>query len=114
MLKCYRIKIAGDIKGNAFRSVAMHAANRFRITGFIRYDEGNSLSMEAQGSQGDLDQFVQFCSDWFTPDIIKDFTVIEKEPENYADFTIRRNISEVKNPAGSRQWFQRIKHIMRL
>ena len=114
MLKCYRINICGDIKGNAFRSAAMHAAHLFRITGFIRYDDENSLSMEAQGELNDIHQFVQFCRDWSTPDYIKDFTVLEKEPENYADFTIRRNISEAENPAGSRPWFQRIKHNLRL
>jgi acylphosphatase len=113
MLKCYRIKIAGDISGTSFRSAAMHAAHRFRITGFIRYDEENSLTIEAEGDPGDLDQFVQFCRDWFTPDIIKDFTVIEKEPENYADFTIRRNISEAETDTKNQPWFQKIKDILR-
>ena len=114
MLKCYRIKIAGDISGTSFRSAAMHAAHRFRITGFIRYDDENSLTTEAQGDQDDLDQFVEFCRDWFSPNIIKDITLFEKEPESYSDFTIRRNISEVENLTWSRQWFQRIKQIMRL
>ena len=111
---CYQIKINGDIRENAFRSAALHAAHRFRITGFIRYDDENSLTIEAQGELNDLHQFVQFCRNWLSPDNIKDFTVIEKEPESYSDFTIRRNISEVENLTWSRQWFQRIKQIMRL
>ena len=114
MLKCYRIKIVGDISGTSFRSAAMHAAHRFRITGFIRYDDENSLTTEAQGDQDDLDQFVEFCRDWFSPNIIKDIALFEKEPESYPGFTIRRNISEEENPAGSRPWFQKIKQIMRL
>ncbi len=114
MLKCYRINIYGDIRGNAFRSAALHAAHLFRIRGFIRYDDQNSLSIEAMGELNDLDRFVQFCRDWFSPNIIKDITLFEKEPESYSDFTIRRNISEAENLSGSRPWFQRIKQIMRL
>ena len=114
MLKCYHINIYGDIRGNSFRSAALHAANRLQIRGFIRYDEENSLSIEAQGALNDLQQFIQFCRDWFSPGSITDFIVLEKEPESYPGFTLRRNISEMKNPAGSRLWFQKIKKIMRL
>jgi acylphosphatase len=92
----------------------MHEAYRFRISGFIRYDDKNSLTIEAQGELDDVHQFVQFCRDWFSPESIKDISVSEKESENYAGFTIRRDISKEENPAGSRQWFQRIKHFMRL
>ena len=113
MLKCYHINIYGDIRGNSFRSAAMHAANRFRITGFIRYDEGNSLTIEAEGDPGDLDQFVQFCRDWFSPNIIKDITLFEKEPESYSDFTIRRNISDEEIITKHQNWFQKIKEIIR-
>ncbi|MEI7726213.1 MAG: acylphosphatase [Bacteroidota bacterium] len=113
-MNCYRIKIYGNLRGTAFRSAAMHEAYRFRISGFIRYDDENSLTIEAQGELNDVNQFIQFCRDWFSPGSIKDFILSEKEPEIYPGFTIRRNISKEENPAGSRQWFQRIKHFMRL
>ncbi len=92
----------------------MHAAYRLRISGFIRYDDENFLTIEAQGELNDVNQFIQFCRDWFSSGSITDFIVFEKEPENYPGFTILRNISEAENPAGSRPWFQKIKHIMRL
>lgn len=113
-MNCYRIKMVGDFKGTAFRSAAMHAAHRFRIKGFIRYDEENSLSIEAQGELDDVHQFVQFCRDWFSPDSIKDIIVSDKEPENYPGFTIRRNKSEEEMLTKHHQWLQKLKQILRL
>jgi acylphosphatase len=113
-MKCFQIKISGQILGEGLRFKAMHLAHKHQIKGFVQYDDENSLTIEAQGELNDLHQFVQFCRNWLSPDNIKDFTVIEKEPESYSDFTIRRNISEVENLTWSRQWFQRIKQIMRL
>ena len=113
MLKCYRIKIVGDISGTSFRSAAMHAAHRFRITGFIRYDDENSLTTEAQGDQDDLDQFVEFCRDWFSPNIIKDIALFEKEPESYPGFTIRRNISAEDKITTKQSWMLKIKDMIR-
>ena len=112
-MQCSQIKIYGQVRGSGFRSAAMEAAYRFRISGFVRFDEENSLTIDAQGDPDDIARFVQFCRDWFTPDIIKDFTVIEKEPENYADFTIRRNISEAETDTKNQPWFQKIKDILR-
>ncbi len=114
MLKCSQIKIYGQVQGGGFRSAAMEAAYRLRIKGFVLYDKENSLTLEAQGEQDDIAQFVQFCHDWFTDEVIQDFTVTDKEPENYPGFTIRRNSSEAKNLTGSRHWFQKIKHNLRL
>jgi len=45
---------------------------------------------------------------------IKDFIIIEKEPENYADFTIRRNISDEETDIKNQPWFQKIKNIIRI
>ena len=55
-MKYYRIKIVVDFRGTYFRLVAMHAAHRFRIRGFIRDDEENSLSIEAYGGLNDNHQ----------------------------------------------------------
>ena len=112
-MKCYLINIKGEIRGNSFRSSAMHAALQFRITGFIRYDAENSLTIEAQGELNDINQFVQFCRDWFSPDIIKDFTVNEKEPENYPGFTIRQNISAEDKITNKQRWMLKIKDMIR-
>jgi acylphosphatase len=91
----------------------MGAAYRFRITGFVRYDVGNSLTIDAQGNPDDIAQFVQFCRDWFTDEVIQDFIVSDKEPESYPDFTIRRNESEEDKFSKNQPWFQKIKDILR-
>lgn len=110
----YQIKIHGDIRGTAFRSAAMHAAQRFRIKGFIRYEDEHSLRMEAQGEAGDVNQFVHFCREWYPANNIRDFIVSEKEPENYTGFALLRDINEEENLREISPWFQKIKHIMRL
>ena len=113
MLKCSQIKISGQVRGGGFRSAAMEAAYRFRIKGFVQYDDENSLTMDAQGEHDDIRLFVQFCRDWFTDDVIQDFVVSGKEPEDYPDFTIRRNISEVEEPTKGQSWMMKIKDMMR-
>ena len=113
MLKCSQIKISGQVRGGGFRSAAMEAAYRFRIKGFVQYDDENSLTMDAQGEHDDIRLFVQFCRDWFTDDVIQDFIISEKEPENYAGFTIRRNESEEEKFSKNQPWFQKIKDFIR-
>jgi acylphosphatase len=114
MLKCSQIKIYGQVRGGGFRSAAMEAAYRYRIKGFVRYDEENSLTLEAQGEQDDIRLFVQFCREWFTDEVIKDFIVTDKEPEDYPGFTIRRTVSEEEKLKQNQHWFQKIKHNLRL
>jgi hydrogenase maturation factor HypF (carbamoyltransferase family) len=92
----------------------MGAAYRLRIKGFVRYDEGNSLTIEAQGEQDDIAQFVDNCRDWFPPASIEDFIVTEKEPETYTGFTIRRSISEEEKLKQNQHWFQKLIHNLRL
>jgi acylphosphatase len=114
MLKCSQIKIYGQVHGGGFRSAAMGAAYRLRIRGFVRYDEDNSLTIDAQGNPDDIGRFVQFCREWFTDEVIQDFIVSDKEPENYPGFTIRRNISDEETDIKSQSWFQKIKNIIRI
>ncbi len=113
MLKCSQIKIYGQVQGGGFRSAAMEAAYRYRIKGFVRYDEGNSLTMEAQGEQDDITQFVDSCREWFTAGSIQDFTVTDKEPENYPGFTIRQNISAEDKITNKQRWMLKIKDMIR-
>ena len=113
MLKCMQIKIYGQVQGGGFRSAAMQAAYRLRIKGFVRYDAENSLTMEAQGEQDDIAQFVQFCREWFTDEVIQDFIVTDKEPENYPGFTIRRNISAEDKITTKQSWMLKIKDMIR-
>jgi acylphosphatase len=114
MLKCSQIKIYGQVRGGGFRSAAMGAAYRLRIKGFVQYDEGNSLTMEAQGEQDDIAQFVDNCREWFTAGSIQDFTVTDKEPGDYPDFTIRRTVSKEEKLKQNQHWFQKLIHNLRL
>lgn len=113
MLKCSQIKIYGQVQGGGFRSAAMGEAYRLRIKGFVRYDAKNSLTLEALGEQDDIAQLVQFCREWFTAGSIQDFIVTDKEPENYPDFTIRRNISAEDKSTNKQSWMLKIKDMIR-
>ena len=103
-MNCYRIKIVGDFRGTAFRSAAMHAAQLFRIKGFIQYNKDNSLGMDILGDPDDIDQFVRYCRIWLSSVSITDFTVTEKEPETYTGFTIRRTVSKEEKLKQNQYW----------
>lgn len=100
--------------GKAFRSAAMHAAYQYRISGFIRYDDQNSLTMEAQGESEDARQFIQYCRDWLSSCNLEDFIISDKEPEPYKGFEILRNIAKPEEPVKNQRWFQKIKDIIRM
>lgn len=68
--------------------------------------------MEAESHQDNVDKFVHCCRDWFQVGTISDFILFEKDPENYSDFTIRRNISDEERLSSRSKWVQKLKNIL--
>ena len=58
MEKRYRLEFYGMVQGVGFRYTAMHAANMFRLTGYVRNEYDGSVTCEVQGRDEDIEQFI--------------------------------------------------------
>lgn len=59
MEKRYRLRFYGVVQGVGFRYTASHAANMYRLTGYVKNEYDGSVTCEVQGREEDIDQFIQ-------------------------------------------------------
>ena len=55
----YRIRFYGSVQGVGFRYTASHAAHMYGITGFVRNEYDGSVTCEVQGSEAEIDRFLE-------------------------------------------------------
>jgi len=59
------IIFTGQVQGIGFRFTALSAANRRGLTGFVRNLPDGSVEMLAQGSSGDIDDYIRDLQEYF-------------------------------------------------
>ena len=78
MIKRYKLCFYGMVQGVGFRYTAMHAANMFRLTGYVRNEYDGSVTCEVQGDEEVIDRFVATIQSGRFIDISRiDRTVLE-------------------------------------
>ena len=58
MEKRYRLRFYGMVQGVGFRYTATHAANMYRLTGYVKNEYDGSVTCEVQGEDEAIDQFI--------------------------------------------------------
>lgn len=58
MIKRYKFCFYGTVQGVGFRYTAMHAANMYRLTGYVRNEYDGSVTCEVQGDEEAIDRFI--------------------------------------------------------
>lgn len=53
-----RVIYRGRVQGVGFRATCASIVRRWPLTGFVRNEPDGSVCLEAQGSRGDVDQFL--------------------------------------------------------
>ncbi len=56
----YHITFYGRVQGVGFRYTASHAAERYRLTGWVRNEYDGSVTCEIQGGSDEIDAWYQF------------------------------------------------------
>ncbi len=82
----YRIHVKGRVQGVGFRYSAVREARSRGITGFVKNQYDGSVYIEAEGSQEQLLEFVEWCRRG--PGFVKSVTADTGEVENYSDFMV--------------------------
>jgi acylphosphatase len=62
MEKRYRLRFYGMVQGVGFRYTATHAANMCRLTGYVKNEYDGSVTCEVQGTDEDIDKFIQIIN----------------------------------------------------
>ncbi len=89
MIKRFRLCFYGVVQGVGFRYTAMHAANMFRLTGYVRNEYDGSVTCEVQGDEEAIDRFVATIQSGRFIDISRiDRTTLDVEPDERA-FEVR-------------------------
>ena len=57
-IKRYRLSFYGMVQGVGFRYTAMHVANMYRLTGYVKNEYDGSVTCEVQGDDETIDRFV--------------------------------------------------------
>ncbi len=82
------IIFTGRVQGVGFRFTVFHAANRYRLTGWVRNCADGGVEMIAQGRPGEIDDCIRDIQESFADYVIE--TKIEEVPPDpkHKDFKI--------------------------
>lgn len=89
-MKTIRIIITGRVQGVFFRASAKEVAEQFTINGFARNQPDGSVHIEAEGSEENLNRFVDWCKHGPPRAQVTHVDVQEGETKNFERFEIRR------------------------
>ena len=62
MIKHLNIKVYGLVQGVFFRATAKEQADKLGITGFARNEPDNTVYIEAEGEENQLNKFIKWCN----------------------------------------------------
>lgn len=84
------ITVYGNVQGVFFRAETQKKAQSLGIVGFVRNEPNNSVFIEAEGNQAQLEQFIEWCHEGSSASRVERVEVEGGEVIGYTDFTIQR------------------------
>jgi acylphosphatase len=88
MNACY-INIKGRVQGVGFRYHTVRKANELGIRGFVKNDPDGSVSIEAEGLEDFLKEFISWCYVGPRFSRVDHVEIREISNRNYPDFRVR-------------------------
>lgn len=86
----YRIKVIGKVQGVFFRASTKKAADRLGIKGWVRNEEDGSVLIEAEGSEQQMQTFIEWCRQGPQFARVENISVEKKPSEGFQDFSVQR------------------------
>ncbi len=59
--KRFKIRIYGRVQGVWYRASAQQQASKLGLSGWVRNEDDGSVGAEAQGAEGSLEAFIEWC-----------------------------------------------------
>jgi acylphosphatase len=90
MKRHYNITIKGKVQGVFFRSSAQAIAQELGVLGSVRNMSNGDVLIEAEGSEAELDQLVEWC--WKGPEkaLVVELEITEGSLQEYSSFVVTR------------------------
>jgi len=89
-MKHIHIIISGSVQGVFFRSTTKQAADRIGVKGFVKNLSDGTVETEVQGTEDQINQFLDYCKTGEGPANVENLKITEKEPTNeFTSFEIR-------------------------
>lgn len=88
MLMHLNIRIFGRVQGVNFRSAAKSSAQRLGIAGFAKNEQGNTVYIEAEGQEENLNKFADWCRGGNSWSKVERVEVKQAEMQNFTEFAI--------------------------
>lgn len=84
----YKIRVTGYVQGVGFRWSAAREAKSLGITGFVKNMADGSVYIEAEGSEENLIEFIEWCRTGPGAGYVKNVESELHPPVNFRDFRI--------------------------
>ena len=90
MLRHYNIKVRGKVQGVSYRFNAQAKAHQFNLTGFAKNLSDNSVYIEVEGTEENINKFISWC--YTGPRLAKVSEVVPEEAPlvGYQTFEVRK------------------------
>lgn len=89
MTKLLSIKIYGKVQGVSFRYYAREQARLLGINGYIRNEKDGSVTIEAEGKENLLEQFLEWCKKGpETAHVEKTEFIFSADMKNFTEFEV--------------------------
>jgi acylphosphatase len=89
-MKHVSIHVSGKVQGVFFRASTKEKAEEFRIKGTVRNNPDGSVSIEAEGDEENLHQFIAWCKIGPRFAHVDRCELNEKPLQNFKGFSIER------------------------
>jgi len=90
-MKHYNLKIFGRVQGVGFRFMAMEAAYKYQIMGYVKNVKDGSVYLEAEGMEDNLRRFLEWCQSGVLRARVERIEVEEGVLKDYKSFDIQRS-----------------------
>jgi acylphosphatase len=84
----YKIVVKGRVQRVGFRWNAVNEATNLGITGYVKNLSDGSVYIEAEGTQDQLDRYVEWCRKGPRMSSVQSVGIEKAIPVNYTEFTI--------------------------
>jgi len=88
-MKHFDIRVSGRVQGVGFRFMAVEAARRYHIRGFVKNLWNGSVYIEAEGEEVDLEDFFRWCRTGPLGARVENAETTEGTLKHYVSFEIR-------------------------
>lgn len=90
--KHYNIRVYGKVQGVFFRASARHHAEMLGITGFAQNENDGSVNMEVEGTEENLNLFIEWCHEGSERAEVSNVEVTIGPVRNFEGFEVNRGM----------------------